>query len=354
MVDAKQAILSLQALAPDLSVVRAIRLAKGACAPPVQQHDASDEDLTGLLDNRQTDRELAEKIAKNIKSDNLIEASVVSFDIAGHKKSFSVLVAHANADGSIRTFLHNQPHGGFTYCMACNLFLWPLRPPPALVPPSAELKSKLWNAADTALRCMAAERTGLARRGGGGVGGRGTGRFRSSSSSSGSTSGKRGSPEGETSCAQFLPPLQPLPAACINGPEPSADVAEHEFFTGLGGWMPVASGSSQLANIRTTSRARVTTVGCRHCASLFAAVRATMPGCPSSSPASDFAISSSPSQSSFVSWAMTRLRPCWQQWPRYRAPPIMSFISGRGRSERMQRAGCCRATCGHGGSWILR
>ncbi|GIL83672.1 hypothetical protein Vretimale_10361 [Volvox reticuliferus] len=135
--------------------------------------------------------------------------------------------------------------------MACNLFLWPLRPPPALVPPSAELKSKFWNAADTALRCMAAERTGLARRGGGGVGGRGTGRFRSSSSSSGSTSGKRGSPEGETSCGQFLPPLQPLPAACINGPEPSADVAEHEFFTGLGGWMPVASGSSQLANIRT-------------------------------------------------------------------------------------------------------
>ncbi|GIL97908.1 hypothetical protein Vretimale_3485 [Volvox reticuliferus] len=248
LVDAESAILSLQLLAPDLTVVKALQLAKAACTPAMQRRDESYKDLTGLLGDRPTDRELAEKIAENIKSENLTEASVVSFDIAGHKKSFSVLVAHANADCSIRTFPHNQPHNGFTYCMACNMFLWPLRPPPALVPPSANLKSKLWNAADTALRCMAAERAAVVRCGGGGSG-RHTGGSRvRSSSGGGSTIEKFCFPNDDISHGQFL---RPVPVACVNGPEPSADVADHEFFTGLGGWMPVASSSSQVANIRT-------------------------------------------------------------------------------------------------------
>lgn len=188
---------------------------------------------------------------------------MVSFEIAGHPRSFAVLLAHANVDGSIRMLTNNQPHNGFTYCMACSSFMWPLRPPPALIPPSKDIKGKAWNAADITMRGMAAHQAAAAHRGGGrtsGDGGghtSGGGRFggvggsRRASSSSGSNTGKRGSSDGETSRGQVLPRLAPLPAACISGPEPSSDVADHEFFNGLGGWMPVASGSSQLANIRT-------------------------------------------------------------------------------------------------------
>ena len=62
MVDAKPAISSLRELAPGLSAVKALKLAKGACTPAVTRRDDT-VDLEELADDRQTDEELAEKIA---------------------------------------------------------------------------------------------------------------------------------------------------------------------------------------------------------------------------------------------------------------------------------------------------
>jgi hypothetical protein len=63
MVEARPAIRSLQELAPSLPQVKALLLAKGACAPALQRHDDCYEDATELPDDRLTDEELAAKIA---------------------------------------------------------------------------------------------------------------------------------------------------------------------------------------------------------------------------------------------------------------------------------------------------
>ena len=62
MVHAKPAILSLRELAPSLTDVKALQLAKGACTPAVLQR-CNNEDPTALPEDRQTDEELAAKIA---------------------------------------------------------------------------------------------------------------------------------------------------------------------------------------------------------------------------------------------------------------------------------------------------
>ena len=53
MVHAKPAILSLRELAPSLTDVKALQLAKGACTPAVLQR-CNNEDPTALPEDRQT------------------------------------------------------------------------------------------------------------------------------------------------------------------------------------------------------------------------------------------------------------------------------------------------------------
>ena len=164
-----------------------------------------------------------------LKQNNLVENVVVRFKVDANTKAFAVLTSHSNPDGSLRTYPGNQPHGGFAHCMACNSFLWPQHPPPAQIPSVKDIKGRLWNSADARLRELDAA---LAP----------TGCHARSSSSGGSN--KRSSSDGEAG------PRPNLPAACVNGNAPSADVRDLQFSNGLCGWMPVAHGASLAANIK--------------------------------------------------------------------------------------------------------
>ncbi|EFJ39380.1 hypothetical protein VOLCADRAFT_108657 [Volvox carteri f. nagariensis] len=199
----------------------------------------------------------------DLVANELLENTVVTFNLAGCQKAYSVIVVDSNQDGSVRTYPGNQPHPGFTYCMACNYALWPTQPPPKLVPASESITGKLWDACDRALRGIAATmpkaaavNTADTTRVGGAAKAKGGRSGGAHHSSSGSGLQKQGCTGGENCSNQVSPPPPALPAVCLNGPEPSEDVAKHKFFNGLAGWMPSASSKSPLANIRAHVKAK--------------------------------------------------------------------------------------------------